>query len=84
MTNKGGTMDLQWGETAAEVLERRAAVSAARIQREQETLERQRREGQGITRPLEAVPEIDRYMYDLNGVSDPRLSPRPLHPFPPL
>ena len=32
-------------------------------------LERQQREGQGATRPREAVSEIDRYMYDLNGVS---------------
>jgi hypothetical protein len=36
MTNKGGTMDLQWGETGAGVLGRRAAASAERIQREQE------------------------------------------------
>jgi hypothetical protein len=69
MTNKAGTMDLQWGETAAEVLERRQAASAARIQRERQMLERRQREGQGATRPLEAVSEIDRYMYDLSGVS---------------
>lgn len=69
MTNKAGTMNLQWGETGAEVLERRLAVSTARARRQQETLQRQRREGQGVTRPLEAVPEMDRYMYDLQGVS---------------
>ena len=69
MTNKAGTMNLQWGETGTEVLERRLAASTARIRRQHEALQRQRREGQGVTRPLEAVPEMDRYMYDLQGVS---------------
>lgn len=70
MTNKAGTMNLQWGDTGKEVLERRQAASTARLQRQYEMLRRQRREGQGISRPTETVPELDRYLYDLQGVSD--------------
>jgi hypothetical protein len=62
-------MDLQWGESATEILERRVAASTARVERHHTTLQRQQRDGQGVTRPLEAVPEMDRYMYDIQGVS---------------
>ena len=62
-------MHLQWGETGTAVLRRRLEASTARIKHQHETLRRQQRQGQGVTRPLEAVPEMDRYMYDLQGVS---------------
>ena len=51
-----------------------AGAEGGRIHREQLTLERLLREGQGVTRPLDAVPEMDRYLYDLQGVSPPPAS----------
>ena len=56
-------MDLQWGETAAEVLERRQAASAARIQRERQMLERRQREGQAGRNPAAGGRVGDRSLY---------------------
>jgi hypothetical protein len=71
MTNKAGTMHLQW---ASRDRRGRLGAAAGRQRRADRAQAGDARaaaaRGQGGTRPLEAVPEMDRYMYDLHhGVS---------------
>ena len=48
-----------------EVFEKRQRDRARRLEQERRDEEQRRREGQGSTTPLAAVPELDRYLFDL-------------------
>ena len=50
-----------------EVFETRQRDRARRLEQERRDEEQRRREGQGTTTPLAAVPELDRYLFDLQG-----------------
>lgn len=54
-------------KTGDEAYEFRRGTWVARRAREQREEEERQRAGEGVSRPLSRVPEIDRYMFDLNG-----------------
>jgi hypothetical protein len=57
----------EFGTTPAEVFATRQALWELRRERERREEEQLRDSGQGVTAPLEKVPELDRYMFDLQG-----------------
>ena len=54
-------------KTPIEVFETRAQQWATRVDAEQHAARQREAEGRGKTAPLAAVPELDRYFFDLNG-----------------
>ena len=54
-------------KTGADAYSARRPLWERRLQREQRELEQRQRAGEGRTRPLLTVPELDRYMFDLQG-----------------